>query len=294
MANVGKTDFTVVEPTIQQLISSVVLDNFTEFGKILPLVNDISAQLGKGQNAISFPCVSDFDTQKQTFPLTVPGATTDGTVDPDGNAIVCQTLEVVTDTLKVDCKAVTGFKYDPCDLYQSVLNVESELLSKASNALIRQVESTLLTRFDEVSADNELTAITPGEVSEGDLICLHAALNKKNIPESDRCYLVNPEQMKALYALKCIKEVASTGDATSPFRNGVLGTIMGSPVIWDNRVPEDCIYYFHKDAVRYAQQNSVSVLETDVPKMGCKEMSFTLKYGCKTLKDGCRIAKLTV
>lgn len=294
MAAVGKIDNSVLTDSIQEIISSIVLDNFTEQGKILPLINNYSSQLGKGMDTLSFLCVDDFDMQKQTFPLTAPGQTADGTADPDGNAIVCQNLAITKEQLKIDCKAVVGFKYDPCDFYQSVLNENSLLLSKSSSSLLRQIEDSLITELQIVDALNVVAPIAAGTLSEGDLICLHAALNKKNIPEQDRVFLINPEEHKAMFGLGCLKNAYSSGDATSPFRNGVIGMVMGSPVIWDNRVPAGTILYFHKDHVRYAQQGQISILETDVPKMGCKEMSMTIKYGQKSIKDGCRGAILTL
>jgi len=294
MANVGKVNTTSIDITRQELVSAIILDNFTEIGKIVPLVDDVSALVGPGMKSIAFNKVEDFDLQKQTYPVTVPGATADGTVDPNGTPIVCQNLTITQDVLELNCKAVAGFSYDPCDITQSVLGVESVVLQKASEAITRQVERDLITALEaDVDPANILAPIGgAGTISEGDLICLHTALNARNIPETERCLVVHPNDLKDIHALKCIKDANVTGDATSTFRTGVVGMIMGSPVIWTTLATPGTLTLLHKSSLKFATQTGVMVLESDMPKLACKEVSLCMGYGFRTICEGIRTAKL--
>ena len=282
-----KQDASNVALTVDQLISAQVTNNFYEFGKIIPLVNDVSSMAIKGMNQIKFPCLDEFQHEAQTFPLTTPG--------PLGGpeAITCQSLVLSEDILDIDKKCVMAVSYDPCDLYQSVLNWENIYQQKVVQTLVRGVELELIAQLATVDAPNALTAATAGTLTEGDLLCLVEALHKKNIPEQDRVFLVNPADWKLMMSLTCFLKTNESG-SDQALRQGQIGSVFGSPVIWDNAVPAGTILYFHRDHVRFARQGDLSILSADVPKKGCKEMSWTVKYGFTSMKDGCRGASLTI
>lgn len=282
-----KQDASNVDLSVDEIISRQIVNNFYEFGKVLPLVTNVSALATKGMNAISFQCLDDFQHESQTFPLTTPGPLG----GPD--AITCQSLVLTEDKLNIDKKCVLAVSYDPCDLYQSVFNWEQIYQERVIQTLVRGVELELITELSNVDAANALTATTAGTLTEGDLLCLVEALHKKNIPEQDRCFLVNPTDWKSMMNLSCFLKANESG-SDQALRRGQIGTVFGSPVIYDNGVPAGTILYFHKDHVRYAQQADVSILRADLPKKGCKEMSWTVKYGFKSIKGGCRGASLTV
>lgn len=286
MAGVGKMSKTEVLASVDQIISGLISDNFYEFGKILPLVNDVSALAVKGVDTIKFPCLDEFDHEEQTFPLTTPGPLG----GPD--AITCQQLQVTTDDLAIDKKCVLAVQYDPCDLYQSVLNWEQVFQAKVVQTLVRGVELSVIQDLLNVDAANQIAAATAGELTEGDLLCLVETLHKKNIPMDQRVFLVNPADWKCIMSLSCFTKANEYGDAGA-LRSGQLGSVYGSPVIWDNAVPAGSILYFHRDHLRMARQGETSILRADEPKLGCKTMSFTVKFGHKVIKGGCRGAVLT-
>lgn len=282
-----KQDASNVALSVDQIISAQVTNNFYEFGKIMPLINDVSNLAVKGMNSISFPCLDEFQHEAQTFPLTTPGPLG----GPD--AITCQSLVLSEDVLNIDKKCVMAVAYDPCDLYQSVLNWENLYQQKVIQTLVRGVELELVAALSVVDPVNALTAATAGTLTEGDLLCLVEALHKKNIPEQDRVFLVNPSDWKRIMSLSCFLKADASGSDRA-LRAGEIGSVFGSPVIWDNSVPAGTILYFHKDHVRYARQGDLSILKADSVKKGCKEMSWTVKYGFSSIKGGCRGATLTI
>lgn len=286
MAGAGKMAHNEVAPSIDSIISQLVENNFYEYGKIINKFS--SVEVPKGANEVKFNCLDELEHEEQTFPLTTPG--------PLGGpeAITCQQLVITQDILKIDRKCVMAVAYDPCDLYQSVLDWENIYAEKVRQTLVRGVELAIITEaFANVDAANIITPVTAGTLTETDLLCMLTALRKKNIPETDLCFLVNPEDYKNISVLPCFLKADASG-SRQVLQTGALGSVFGSPVIWDNAIPAGEILLTHRDHLRVGRQAGVSILRADVPKKGCKEMSWTVKFGLKTIKGGCRAAKLTL
>lgn len=282
MAGAGKMAHNEVTPTIDSIISRLVENNFYEFGKIINKFS--SVEVPKGANEVKFNCLDELEHEAQEFPLVTPGPLG----GPD--AITCQQLQITQDVLKIDKKCVLAFSYDPCDLYQSVLDWEQIYAEKVRQTLVRGVELDIIAEaFASVDAAN----IVSGPINETNLICLLTALRKKNIPETDLCFMVNPEDYKNISVLECFLKADASG-SRRVLETGALGSVFGSPVIWDNAIPEGEILLTHRDHLRVGRQAGVSILSADEPKKGCKVMSWTVKYGLKTIKGGCRAAKLVV
>lgn len=287
MAGVGKMTTTEVAPSIDSIISSLISDNFYEYGRIIPLVNDVSQFAVKGMNQVSFPCLDELDHELQSFPMTTPGPLG----GPD--AITCQQLQVSMDVLPIDKKCVLGISYDPCDLYQSVLNWEQVFEQKVAQTLVQGVELELIQDLLAVDAANAINAATAGVLSEGDLLCLVERLDLKGIPRENRVFVVNPTDYKRMMQLSCFLKANESG-SDQALRNGQIGRVFGAPVIMSRLVTAGTILYFHRDHVRYARQGETSILRADEPKLGCKVMSFTAKFGHTVIKGGCRGATLTI
>lgn len=151
---------------------------------------------------------------------TVPAVTIN---DYDGS-ITTQELTTAKVEMLIDKAKYYSFKVDDVLAAQADINLLEKASADASEGMRIAVETDVLANaITGATTTGSQTTITASNILT-EILELSTALDTLNIPEEGR-YIVLPPSMISMLKQSELRQAYLTGDATSPLRNGKVGTV---------------------------------------------------------------------
>lgn len=152
---------------------------------------------------------------------TVPAVT----INDYTGSITNQTLQTSTVELLIDQAKYYSFKVDDINSVQSDIDMLEAASADAAEGMRVAVETAVLASVvsGATTIESSTTTITASNILERILLAAKT-LDELNIPEEGRYIVMSPEFISLLKQSE-LRQAYLTGDATSPLRNGQVGTV---------------------------------------------------------------------
>ena len=152
---------------------------------------------------------------------TVPAVT----INDYTGSITNQTLTTSTVELLIDQAKYYSFKVDDINSVQSDIDMLEAASADAAEGMRVAVETAVLASVvsGATTIESSTTTITASNILERILLAAKT-LDELNIPEEGRYIVMSPEFISLLKQSE-LRQAYLTGDATSPLRNGQVGTV---------------------------------------------------------------------
>jgi hypothetical protein len=223
---------------------------------------------------------------------TVPSVTINDYV----GTVTNQNLVTDTVTLNIDQAKYYSFKMDDVLAAQSDINMLEEASADAAEQMRIAVETDIL---QSVVADAGTTVANATLSSTNILekiIGMSTQLDEDNIPEEGRFIVLSPAQV-ALLKQSELRQAYLTGDATSPLRNGKVGTVDRFTVYQSNLLYKPAsgtdagrthVLAGHSKGITFASQftNTETVRLTDTFGDAVRGLKV---YGSKVINPDCLV-----
>jgi len=214
------------------------------------------------------------------FPITAEATATAYT---DGLRCT-DTISANTDT-NIDL-TIDKFYFSPLHIpwttaAQVIYDVKAERMRAAGYAIAKQIDSdigALIASFtDEINTPAATAQID--DLIVADIIDSYTNLNSSDVPSTERQWAFHPSAYGELLSMTGNYFISYDFRQGKPLENGLIGTILGSPVYQSTNIqtesggsPAETAYnngYFHKQAMACAMQVAPTVdMEYDVDTMG--------------------------
>lgn len=276
-ANTGATEMDV--------ISSIVQDELKRSAKLRPTVTDRSDMAVKGIKSIDLP---RFDSS-----FSGPAAQ-----NPDGvTETAGQTLDFAADTIDLNDWTSIVYKIPDRVSMQSMINLEAELAQSAGKDYGNYVDDQIIVQLRLASAsapdhqigieDNDAGGVGAALVLE-DISKARRLLNRANVPQDDRYFLIPPEMEEDMINLDNFRQADKYGSREALLQ-GEVGQIYGFRVIVHNGLAANEACAYHKTAVAIAVQQEVRFETRRLPLgLQATEYSYAMGMGQTVLDEGKR------
>ena len=275
-ANTGATEMDV--------ISSIVQDELKRSAKLRPTISDWSSMAVKGVKSIDIP---RFSTS-----FSGPAAqNVDGTTET-----TAQTLVFAADTISLDQWVTLPYEIPDRVSEQSMLNLEAELAKSAGADMGNFIDDKIITelKLGSASSPDHLVGLGSDTGGVGTAIALadiakaRRLLNRQNVPQDDRYFLIPPEMEETVIGLDNFRNADKYGSREALLQ-GEVGQIYGFRVIVHNGLAANEAVAYHKTAVGIAVQQEVKFESRRLTlKLQSTEYSFALGMGVEVLDAGKR------
>lgn len=264
MANeIGNTELSA---TKQEIITEIAQRALISASVFMATLRDLSSRAVKGASQISFP--------KNTSLFTVENRAS-------ATAGTNQLLAFGKDTMDLNVRAHIQWVVDSDDEIESTLDVQAELIDRASREHARDFDDRVITEMEAVGFETTTAAaaITQAIVLE----MRTALLNNKARPEM-LWLAVDPANEAELLQIDPFVSADQYGRAIVP--DGVLGTLYGVKVIVTPELDADEYFMYESDGVGFALQRAPAFDESPEPQFGvnAKLQVLAQKYGIKGLQ----------
>lgn len=270
MAQIKKADIKASD-----LILSQVQKELTTTAIIAPTVMNLSSRARKGIDRI-----------------TIPDAGSLSAVDKVADtASAWQGLTYSGDVLLLDKHKHVPVKIEDIASIEADHELETDVIMRMSSAMVRQIETDLLTQIKLTSAaapdHRQQYANTPTDTIQAtDIRLARRLLNDQNVPQDNRYMLINPTQEQAMLGISDFIEAQKFGEAVQA--TGIIGRVYGFWVKMTTTITtaSETVFY-HGSHVAWALQQAMKY-ETKRASLDqlADEFSLSAKYGSKVLKSG--------
>ena len=162
---------------------------------------------------------------------TVPAVT----INDYSGSITTQELTTAKVEMLIDKAKYYSFKVDDVLAAQADINMLEAASTDASEGMRIAVETDVLSSaVTGATTIGAQTTITSSNILE-EILTLSKTLDELNIPEEGRFIVLSPEFISMLKQSE-LRQAYLTGDATSPFRNGLVGMVDRFKVFQSNMV----------------------------------------------------------
>jgi hypothetical protein len=228
-----------LDVTKATLISSMVQKELAFKAKLVPFVTDVSAMAVPGAKTINFPKLSSFTVNNRT----------------EGVAGSAAALTSTVDSLNLNFNAYVSYIIDSYTLAQSNIQAQLEFAKLAAAAQARYVDSQIIATLAAVAASFQ-NAGADVDITYTNIINMMKAIELADGDPSACTWLVSPQQKAALFNIAEIKNWNQFGQAVIP--NGVVGNILGCPVVVHNGLAGKQAFLVEKSAVAIGFQKNAS------------------------------------
>ncbi|AUG87139.1 major head protein [Streptomyces phage Attoomi] len=160
-----------------------------------------------------------------------------------------RSADIVLDSLAEDSITVTLNK----DIYSAIAVTDEELtldikdfgaqvLQPQVNAIAKAVDTGVATMIEGATYGTPTVTLDPADPFLG-LVDARAALNKNNIPQEGRTFLMGADVETALLKSGRINDVSKSG-SDSALRNATVGRLAGFDLVVSNAIAPDAAYAF--------------------------------------------------
>jgi hypothetical protein len=233
------TGSTEIGGTKQALIAALVQKELAFKAKLTPFFTDLSVLANPGSLSIAVPKLSSFTVVDRA-----EGAYGDASQLTSSN-----------DVLTLDQNLYVSWIIDSMTALQSNIPAELEFARRAAAAQSRKVDELIIAEM-RTACSSFLNVGTDADVTYANILAMVKYLEEKDAAMEDTVFIVSPQQKAAIFGLAEFKNQYQFGQATLP--SGVIGTILGSPVVMHNGLAGKELFMAEKSAVAYAFQKNAS------------------------------------
>lgn len=241
---------------------------------LLPTVTDYSSLAVQGASSIKLPRSGGFSVGDKS----------------ENTAVDAQIITYAADSITFSHRTVQ-FLIEKLAQKQSVVDVVSDAVMKATKALALDVDSKILAQLALASSsapDHQLLFIDTATdvVAKGDVLAARKLLLEQNANPRE-CYIgVGPEKEAELLALADFIQAERYG-SSSPIQNGEIGMIYGMKVIVHTSITDN-MYVWHPSACGVAFAQNIELdFDKDLANIGTR-YSLDYIFGAKVLDSGKR------
>lgn len=241
------TGNTEIGGTKQALIASLVQKELAFRAKLTPFFTDLSSLAVPGATSIAVPKLSSFTVVDRA----------------EGVYGDASQLTSSNDVLSLDKNAYVSWIIDSMTALQSNIPAQLEFARRAAASQARYVDSVII---DEIrsTAHAFINVGADSDVTYANILTMIKELEENEAAMEDCVWLVSPQQKQAVFALSEFKNQYQFGQATLP--SGVIGTIMGCPVVLHSGLAGKEMFLAEKSGLAYAFQKNASYGEQ--PEIG--------------------------
>jgi hypothetical protein len=263
------TGNTEIGGTKQALIAAMVQKELAFRAKLTPFFTDLSAMAVPGATSIAIPKLSSFTVIDRT----------------EGVYGDSSQLSTANDVLSLDQNLYVSWIIDATTAIQANIPAQVLFAQRAAAAQARKVDELLISEIRSVCS-SFLNVGTDADVTYANVLAMVKYLEEKDAAMEDTVWLVSPQQKAALFALAEFKNQYQFGQASLP--SGVIGTILGSPVVMHNGLAGKEFFLAEKSSVAYAFQKNASYGEQDEIGygVGAKKAAIDQIMGVKGMQLG--------
>ena len=269
-AIIGKTE---VDAASMELVAGITQDFMIQAALLAPLVTNVSQFAVPGADKIKFPKLGALAVGDKA----------------ENTAVDAQLLAYTVDELDLDKHKVIQVLVEKKAQVQGPQQMLADLAERAGKGMGLQLDIDIIAALELASAatpDHRL-AYVGASIAAADILAARTALNKQNIPQSDRFLGVSPDSEAALLAIPDFIHADKYGNAGSLI-TGELGRIYGFTVIMHNNFATARTIAWHKSAVAFGLQAGLDYqTESALAHLGTRH-SFDQMYGVKTMDGGKR------
>lgn len=265
MAN--EIDDTSLSATKQEVITEIAQRALIEASVYMPSFTDFSNRAVKGAETVSIP--------KNTALFTVENRAS-------GVAGVNQDLTFGKDSMALDVRAHIQWVVDSDDEIESRLDVQRELIDRASREHASDFDSRAITKMEAAA----IVTTTAGDVSQDVVLEMRQVLCQNKALMNMLWLSVGCDQEAILLKVDPFVSAEKYGSAIIP--QGVLGTLYGVKIIVSNNLAAQQ-YFMHENAgFGFALQRAPAFDEAPKPEfgIGAKLQVLAQKYGQQALQLG--------
>lgn len=263
MANeIGNTE---LSPTKAEIITEVAQRALISSSVYIPTFTDHSARAVKGASEVSFP------KNNSLFAVENRASATAGTN---------QQVAFLKDTLALDVRAHIQWVVDADDEIESSLDVQRELIDRASKEHARDFDAKAIVKMEAAA----ITTTTAGAISQDIVLEMRKVLLTNKAMMNSLWLSVAPEQEALLLKIDPFVSADKYGQAIIP--QGVLGTIYGVKVVISTELGGNQYFMHENGGFAFALQRAPAFDEAPKPEfgVGAKLNVLAQKYGQKALQ----------
>jgi N4-gp56 family major capsid protein len=263
------TGNTEIGNTKQDLIAAVVQKELAFKAKLTPFFTDLSSLVGPGMQSISIPKLSSFTVADRA----------------EGVAGEISALTSSVDKLDLSQNLYVSWLIDSMTALQSNIPAQLEFARRAAAAQARAVDEKLITELGNI-AHAFINTGSDVNVTYANILKMVRELEENDATMEDCVWLVSPAQKEAIFGLAEFKNQYQFGQAVLP--SGVIGTILGIPVVMHSGMSSVQVYLAEKSGLAYAFQKSASYAEQDelAYGVGAKRAAIDQLFGVKGMQLG--------
>lgn len=245
---------------------------------LLPTATDYSSLAVPGAGSIKLPRSGGFTVGDKA----------------ENTAVDAQVITYAADTISFSHRTVQ-FLIEKIAAKQSVVDVVSDAVMKATKALALDIDEKIITELNLASAsapDNQIVfADTTGDVlAKGDILAARKLLIDQNINPRECFLAVGSEKEAEMLAIEGFVDASKYG-ASSPVMLGEIGMVYGMRVLVHTSV-SDYMLAWHPSAVGYAFQQNIELdFDKDLANIGTR-YSLDYIFGAEVLDSGKRCVKV--
>jgi HK97 family phage major capsid protein len=261
------TGNTEIGNTKQDLIAAMVQRELAFKAKLTPYFTDLSSMVGPGMQSISVPKLSSFTVADRA----------------EGSAGEISALTSSVDKLELNQNLYVSWLIDPMTAIQSNIPAQLEFARRAAAAQARKIDELIITELGNI-AHSFINVGADANVTYANVLKMVKELEENDAEMSDCVWLVSPTQKEAIFGLAEFKNQYQFGQAVLP--SGVIGTILGIPVVMHSGMSSVQVYLAEKSSLAYAFQKSASYAEQDeiAYGVGAKRAAIDQLFGLKGMQ----------
>lgn len=263
------TGNTEIGNTKQDLIAAIVQKELAFRAKLTPFFTDLSSLVGSGMQSISVPKLSSFTVADRA----------------EGVAGEISALTSSVDKLDLNQNLYVSWLIDSMTAVQSNIPAQLEFARRAAAAQARKIDELIIAELGNIAHDF-INVGADASVTYANILKMVRELEENDATMEDCVWLVSPAQKEAIFGLAEFKNQYQFGQAVLP--SGVIGTILGIPVVMHSGVSSVQVYLAEKSGLAYAFQKTASYAEQDelAYGVGAKRAAIDQLFGLKGMQLG--------
>lgn len=263
------TGNTEIGNTKQDLIAAVVQKELAFRAKLTPFFTDLSSLVGPGMQSISVPKLSSFTVADRA----------------EGVAGEISALTSSVDKLELNQNLYVSWLIDSMTAIQSNIPAQLEFARRAAAAQARKIDELIIAELGNI-AHAFINVGADASVTYANILKMVRELEENDAVMEDCVWLVSPAQKEAIFGLAEFKNQYQFGQAVLP--SGVIGTILGIPVVMHSAMSSVQVYLAEKSGLAYAFQKTASYGEEMelAYGVGAKRAAIDQLFGLKGMQLG--------
>jgi len=212
----------------------------------------------------------------------------------ENTAVTAQVITWAVDNLPLTKHRVIQVNLEKIAGLQSKVAQEMQIAERAGLDLAYDTDLKIVAEFyagaSASAPDHIIAYANTTSLAGADILAAKLLLDTQKVPQDGRYLAVSPTSYSKLLAISDFIRYDALGAGQNPnaIRTGVVGNIYGAEVFMSNAVTTNQDIYFHKSALAYGVQQSVSYdNDKDLANLATLH-SFDQIYGVKALDAGKR------